>query len=296
MPLEPQADRFLRHLATERGLSPAYQLSVGRTLDSLAAWMARNSLPLRDIGTDELSAFLRFRKQGGLCAASLRIATVHLKIFFRWLAAREGLACDPAEPLLAPRPDQILPETLPQPEVAHLLESIDPAEPLGLRDRAILELFYSSGLRLGELTALRLETIDFEEGFVRVTGKGDKTRVVRIGTVALDAISAYLAKGRPALVTKRTGTHLFISVRGGGLSPDRVRQIVKERARAAGMDTNMYPHLLRHSFATHLLENGADLRVIQELLGHSDISTTQIYTHVDAKRLKSTHQRVHPRG
>ncbi|MCB1131707.1 MAG: tyrosine recombinase [Verrucomicrobiae bacterium] len=296
MSLEARADRFIRHLATERGLSGAYQLSVRQTLDALAAWAGRKSLPLRDIGTEELAGFLKDRRTDGISPASLRIATVHLKIFFRWLAAKEDLPCDPAEPLLAPRPDQILPETLPSGEVARLLDSIDPADPLGMRDLAILELFYSSGLRLSELTGLKLEEIDFEEAFLRVTGKGGKTRVVRIGAKALDAVSTYLTKSRPALVTKRTGSHLFLSIRGGGLSPDRVRQIVKERAKAAGIGINMYPHLLRHSFATHLLEGGADLRVIQELLGHSDISTTQIYTHVDAKRLKSAHKRFHPRG
>jgi integrase/recombinase XerD len=198
--------------------------------------------------------------------------------------------------LLAPRPDETLPETLHAKEIATLLESIDPSVPLGRRDLAILELFYSSGLRLSELCELRLETIDFEESFLRVTGKGSKTRVVRMGTKAREAITAYLSHERPSLVRKRTSTHLFLSVRGGSLSPDRVRQIVKERAKAAGIEQNIYPHLLRHSFATHLLEGGADLRVIQELLGHADISTTQIYTHVDRQRLKSVHRKFHPRG
>ena len=138
--------------------------------------------------------------------------------------------------------------------------------------------------------------IDFDEGFLRVTGKGNKTRVVRVGSKALEAMEDYLKNERPQLVTKKTSSHLFISVRGGPLSPDRVRQIVKERAKMAGIEQNVYPHLLRHSFATHLLEGGADLRVIQELLGHADISTTQIYTHVDRQRLKSIHKKFHPRG
>jgi integrase/recombinase XerD len=203
---------------------------------------------------------------------------------------------DPAEPLLAPRPDQTLPETLHAREVTRLLESIDPSAPLGRRDRTILELFYASGLRLSELCALRFEMMDLDEGFLRITGKGNKTRVARIGTKAREAIADYLANERPMLVTKRTSSHLFLSVRGGSLSPDRVRQIVKHRAKLAGLEQNVYPHLLRHSFATHLLEGGADLRVIQELLGHADIATTEIYTHVDRQRLKSVHQRFHPRG
>jgi integrase/recombinase XerD len=294
--MEASCDHFIRYLATERGLSAAYQLSVRQTLDALAGWMKSRTTSLRDLGTDELAAFLCDRKTNGLNAASLRITTVHLKVFFRWLVMKDKLEMDPAEPLLAPRPDQTLPETLHASELVQLMESIDPSLPLGRRDLAILELFYSSGLRLSELCKARLELMDFEEGFLRITGKGGKTRIVRVGNKAREAISNYLANERPGLVTKKTSSHIFISVRGTALSPDRVRQIVKERAKFAGIDQNIYPHLLRHSFATHLLEGGADLRVIQELLGHADISTTQIYTHVDRQRLKTVHKQFHPRG
>lgn len=294
--MESHCDQFIRFLATERGLSGAYQLSVRQTLDALAGWMKSRNTSLRDIGTDELAAFLSQRKLEGLNAASLRITTVHLKVFFRWLVGREKLEMDPAEPLLAPRPDMTLPETLHATELVKLLESIDPSLPLGRRDLAILELFYSSGLRLSELCKVRLEMMDFEEGFIRISGKGGKTRIVRVGNKAREAMTNYLANERPGLVGKKTSSHIFLSVRGGALSPDRVRQIVKERAKFAGIDQNVYPHLLRHSFATHLLEGGADLRVIQELLGHADISTTQIYTHVDRQRLKAVHKQFHPRG
>ena len=294
--MERQIDRFIRFLATERGLSEAYQLSVRQTLDGLAHWLTRQQIVLKDIGTAELAAFLSQRKSEGLNAASLRITTVHLKVFFRWLASNGTLNMDPAEPLLAPRADQTLPETLHAQEVLKLLDSIDLSVPLGRRDQAILELFYSSGLRLSELCGLRLEMIDFEGGFLRITGKGNKTRVVRVGKKALEAAQNYLTNERPTMVNKRTSSHLFLSVRGSALSPDRVRQIVKKRAQLAGIEQNIYPHLLRHSFATHLLEGGADLRVIQELLGHADISTTQVYTHVDRQRLKSVHKQFHPRG
>jgi integrase/recombinase XerD len=221
---------------------------------------------------------------------------VHLKIFFRWLASERLLPMDPAEPLLAPRPDQALPGTLHADEVAQLLASIDRSKPLGRRDHAILELFYASGLRLSELCGLRLEAADLDEGFLRVTGKGGKTRVVRVGGKAREALADYLAHERPSLVRPKTSSHIFLSVRGGPLSPDRVRQIVGIRAKQAGIEAHLHPHLLRHSFATHLLEGGADLRVIQELLGHADIATTQIYTHVDRKRLKSVHRQFHPRA
>lgn len=294
--MEAEADGFILYLATERGLSAAYQLSVRQTLDALSGHLKRRNLRLADVGTDELSAFLAERKHTGLSASSLRIATVHLKVFFRWLAARGKLPMDPAEPLLSPRPEKSLPETLHAADLRKLLESIDPAQPLGRRDLAMLELFYSSGLRLSELCSLRLEWLDFEEGFVRVTGKGNKTRIVPVGGRARETVADYLANERPTLVKKKTGSEIFLSVRGTRLSPDRVRQVVKERAALAGIDQNVYPHLLRHSFATHLLEGGADLRVIQELLGHADISTTQIYTHVDGSRLKAVHKKFHPRG
>ncbi len=295
-PMETASDALIRFLATERGLSAAYQLSVRQTLDALAAWLRQGGMALRDVGTDELAAFLSQRKREGLNAASLRITTVHLKVFFRWLAARGRLAMDPAEPLIAPRPDQILPETLHASAVKKMLESIDPAQALGRRDLAILEVFYACGLRLSELCRARLELLDFDEGFLRITGKGNKTRLCRVGGKALATLADYLQNERPALVSKRTSSHIFLSVRGTALSPDRVRQIVKERAVQAGIEQNVYPHLLRHSFATHLLEGGADLRVIQELLGHADIATTQIYTHVDRQRLKAVHKQFHPRG
>lgn len=294
--MEAASDSFIRYLATERGLSDAYQESVRQTLDALAKWIIGQRTALRDIGTDELAAFLSQRKKEGLSAASLRITTVHLKVFFRWLVGKEKLEMDPAEPLLAPRPDQSLPETLHATELTKLLESIDPTASLGRRDLAILELFYSAGLRLSELCKARLEMMDFEGGFLRVTGKGDKTRIVRVGHKAREAIDDYLRNERPKLVTRKTSSHIFISVRGTALSPERVREIVKQRAKLAGIDQNVYPHLLRHSFATHLLEGGADLRVIQELLGHADISTTQVYTHVDRQRLKAVHKQFHPRG
>lgn len=296
--MEADLDDFILYLATERGLSPAYQLSVRQTLDKLLSWAsAKGHLNWRDLGTEELSQFLSQEAKSGLQASSRRIELVHLKVFFRFLHHRSKLPADPAESLLNPKTPQRLPETLSSDTIASFLESIDHTQALGRRDRAILELFYASGLRLSEVCQLKLEMIDLDDHFVRVTGKGNKTRIVPVGRRALEAIQHYLSAERPKLVTARSSSHLFLSARGGGpLGPDRVRQIVKERARRAGIDGKIYPHLLRHSFATHLLENGADLRVIQELLGHADISTTQIYTHVDQKRLKAVHQSFHPRG
>lgn len=294
--MENKIESFLRFLATERGLSEAYRLSVSQTLVSLNCWLKSSRLELHEIGTAELAVYLRDRQIGSLCSSSLRLATVHLKIFFRWLHLRDEIQMDPSEPLIASKAERKLPSTLSSMEIENWLEAIPASEFLGRRDRAILELFYSSGLRLAELCGARLEAMDFEEGFLRVTGKGNKTRLVRVGKKAQDALHDYLLNERPSLVKRKTSSHIFIGIRGAQLTPERIRQIVKRRALLAGIETPVYPHLLRHSFATHLLDGGADLRVIQELLGHADISTTQIYTHVSTKGLKDTHRKFHPRG
>jgi integrase/recombinase XerD len=160
----------------------------------------------------------------------------------------------------------------------------------------MLELLYASGLRIAELCTIRLENLDLEEGMVRVTGKGNKTRLVPVGSEARQALDRYLRLERPRLVSRRSGAEIFLSVRGRKLTPQRVWQLIKAYAARAGLDANVYPHLFRHSFATHLLAGGADLRIIQEMLGHADISTTQIYTHVDSSHLKTIHRKFHPRA
>ena len=289
-------ESFILYLATERGLSAAYQLSVRQTLEKLGAFMEKKHYTVHDIGTDELAAFLGYRKKEGLAASSLRINVVHLKVFWRFISVRNYVVADVAEPLIAPKPDAVLPDSLHEVSVTNLLGSIDHMKFLGKRDQAILELFYASGLRLSEVCSARLENLDLDDGFIRVTGKGNKTRIVPVGGRAKAAIERYVKLERPQLVKAKTSSEIFLSVRGGELSPERMRAIVKERAKAAGIDSKIYPHLLRHSFATHLLQNGADLRAIQEMLGHADISTTQIYTHVDQKHLIETHKKFHPRG
>lgn len=294
--MQRKIEDFVKFLAIERGLSEAYQLSVHQTLQSLTDWMDGRKITLQEIGTDELSEFLNQRKAEGLGTSSRRLATVHLKIFFRWIAAKGDIGMDPAEPLQAAKPERKLPSTLSTREIQNWLESIPTDHLLGRRDKAILELFYSSGLRLAELCAARLEWLDTEEGFLRVSGKGKKTRMVRVGRDALQAITNYLSNERPELIKAHSSSQIFLSVRGRPLTAERIRQIVKRRAKLAGIDSKVYPHLLRHSFATHLLEGGADLRVIQELLGHADIATTQIYTHVSNKGLKDAHRKFHPRG
>lgn len=294
--METSIESFMMFLATEKGLSTSYQLSVRQSLDGFTTWCKKKEIQHpAEIRTDHLSQFLLDRG-GDLQASSLRILLVHLKIFFRFLAGRQIINRDPADPLLSPRPDAKLPETFDSTAIDQIITSIDPQHRLGKRDLAILELLYGCGLRVSEIANLQLENFDEEDRFFRVTGKGNKTRMAPVGTKAFEALQSYLRQERKKLVKKHTTGFVFLSVRGRKLSTDRIRQIVKERAKQAGIDQRIYPHLLRHSFATHLLEGGADLRVIQELLGHADIATTQIYTHVDQARLKSVHQQFHPRG
>jgi integrase/recombinase XerD len=296
--MQSDIEDFIIYLATERGLSDHYQLSTRISLETFNAWLLKTTgiSNVKAVVRDHFIGFLEHRKRAGMAAASLKLNVVALKIFFRWLRARERVASDPAELLVLPRLERYLPETLNEQQVETLLEAIGEDEPLGLRNRAIFETLYACGLRVSELCGARLEHLALDARLLRVTGKGDKMRVVPVGTKAAAALHAYLQGERPELVRKHTRSHVFLSNRGRALTPDRIWQLTKEAAARAGLSEGVYPHLLRHSFATHLLSNGADLRVIQELLGHADIATTQIYTHVDSQRLKSVHYRFHPRA
>jgi integrase/recombinase XerD len=291
-------DCFILYLATERGLSENYQLLTRRSLEKFADWaetLKRFSGP-REIDLDALSEYLATEKARGLAPGSMKLVVVALKIFFRFLKMRLLTDRDPADLLPLPRLTRYLPETLNQVQVNHLLEIDLQGRPFPLRDRAILELFYASGLRISELAGASLENLNLQERIIRVIGKGSKTRLVPVGRTACKAIDRYLAQERIHLVGRKTGNEVFLSKHGKKLTTQRIWQIIKEIAATAGFEINVYPHLLRHSFATHLLANGADLRIIQELLGHADIGTTQIYTHVEQSRLKAIHQKFHPRG
>jgi integrase/recombinase XerD len=298
-------DDFILYLATERGLSDNYQISTRLSLEGFVSWMERRpvgtkgeAVPKQEVAEDEaplpsiepgavthqqISDYLAHKKRLGLSASSIKLIVVALKIFFRWLQARKRIARDVAEVLPLPRTERYLPETMNELQVDHLLEGVPVNAPRGLRDRAMLELLYASGLRVSELVNARLENLDLDARIIRVTGKGNKMRLVPVGQKACGAIRAYLEKERPEMVGKRTGSEVFLSSRGTKLTTVRIWQIVKACAKNAGLDINVYPHLLRHSFATHLLSN-------------ADISTTQIYTHVDQQRLKAVHHRFHPRA
>jgi len=296
--MEAEIDLFIRFLATERGLSDNYQLSTRRSLSEFAKWCGgmRKVSVADEVTMPMISDYLGAQKRRGLAAASIKLVVVALKIFFRFLLAKGRINRDPTETLTLPRIERYLPETLNELQVQQLIESINTTQPRGLRDRAIIELLYASGLRISELANARLENFSAEQRILRVTGKGNKTRLVPVGRKACEALAAYVSAERPKMVKPRTGSEIFLSARGTKLTTVRLWQIVKERARVSGLEANIYPHLLRHSFATHLLSNGADLRIIQEMLGHSDISTTQVYTHVDQQRLKAVHRKFHPRA
>jgi integrase/recombinase XerD len=296
--MEDSIDAFIRFLAVERGLSENYQLSTQRSLTEFAQWCAakENITHPRGVTLPMMSEYLSDRKRAGLSASSIKLVVVALKIFFRFLAGKGIIERDRAEALTLPRIERYLPETLNELQVEQFLEKIDTKALHGLRDRAMIELLYASGLRISELANARLEDFNFEQRIVRVTGKGNKTRLVPVGRKACEALAAYLSAERPKLVKPRTSSEIFLSERGTKLTTARIWQIVKKHAQHAGLEKNIYPHLLRHSFATHLLSNGADLRIIQEMLGHADISTTQVYTHVDQQRLKAVHRQFHPRA
>ena len=298
--MQAEIEQFIRYLATERGLSDNYQISVRRSLEGFAAWtrQAHHILSVDGITLPLVVQYLGVRKKARLAAGSIKLELVAIKIFLRYLHVSRRLETDVGETLTLPRVERYLPETLNEMQVESLLAALPhvPDDPLNLRNRAMLELFYASGLRLSELTGARLENLHLEEGIIRVNGKGQKTRLVPVGSKARDALRTYLEQGRPRMVKRRTGGEVFLSNRGQKMTTQRAWEIVKETAALSGLEVNIYPHLLRHSFATHLLTNGADLRVIQEMLGHESISTTEIYTHVDQQRLKAVHHKFHPRA
>ena len=294
--MEDSIDAFIRFLAIERGLSENYQLSTQRSLTEFAQWCGakKKITHPRAVTLPMMSEYLADRKRAGLSASSIKLVVVALKIFFRFLAGKGIIERDPAEALALPRIERYLPETLNELQVEQFLEKIDTKAVHGLRDRAMIELLYASGLRISELANARLEDFNFEQRIVRVTGKGNKTRLVPVGRKACEALAAYLSTERPKLVKPRTSSEIFLSERGTKLTTARIWQIVKKHAQRAGLEKNIYPHLLRHSFATHLLSNGADLRSVQKMLGHADIATTQIYTHIIGDKAKKTVEEKHP--
>jgi len=287
---------FESYLRVEKGLSPNSVLAYRSDLEKLAAFAVARKLDLAALDAPALEEWSRELRRGGLAARSVARAQVSARGFYRFLLLSRAVDEDPTERLQAPRMERSLPRFLSRDEVERLLEAAAPSTPAGARDRAMLELLYASGLRVSELVGLRPEQCNLRLGIVTCMGKGGKERVVPVGRTAIDSISSYVASARTALLGKRTSRHLFVSRLGRAMTRQGFWQIIRAYGRKAGIRKTLTPHVVRHSFATHLLENGADLRSVQTMLGHADISTTQIYTHVTRERLKQIYRRYHPRA
>ena len=297
-----EIDRFLDALWMERGLSRNTLAAYRRDLSGFARWLSEKRLNkqrqcgLLSAERDDLLAYLAERVGAGARPRSTARLLSSLRRFYQH-AVREGvLPTDPSDRIEAPRLGRSLPKSLTEDDVEALINAPDTDTELGLRDRAMLELLYATGLRVSELVELRVPQINLRQGVVRTLGKGSKERLVPMGEVAGEWLERYLDSARPELLKGRECDVLFVTQRGAGMSRQAFWYLIKRHAQQAGVDKPLSPHTLRHSFATHLLNHGADLRVVQMLLGHSDLSTTQIYTHVARERLKGLHAEHHPRG
>jgi integrase/recombinase XerD len=282
----------------ERSLSKNTVIAYRRDLDQAANYFAQKHAA-KDwpaVTAEHAAAWVHSLSAGRYSVASLARKLTALRMLARFLVREKAREDDFTALLSGPKLRRPMPHTLNENEVARLLTAPSGGEPRALRDRALLELFYSSGLRVSELAALMLQQVDLDHGFIRVFGKGSKERVVPVGGKARDALTTYLVSGRAHLVKAKTGSQFFLNNRGTALSRVALWMIVKQHAKRAGIAKNVKPHALRHSFATHLLTGGADLRAIQEMLGHASISTTQIYTAVEPQRLVDHHAKFHPRN
>jgi integrase/recombinase XerD len=288
-------DAYLAYLDLERGLARNTRENYQRDLDQCAAFVARSGAPdWRAVTAAQATAWVRSLSKGARSSQARRLTA--LRMFARFMVKERMRPDDFTELLSSPKPERKLPDALTSAEVGRLLAAPVGADGAALRDRALLELFYASGLRVSELAALTLQQIDLKDGFARVFGKGSKERVVPMGDRARDAVGAWIASGRPHFVKPKTRSELFLNHHGRALSRVGLWGIVKKHAARAGITRNVKPHALRHSFATHLLTGGADLRSIQEMLGHASIATTQIYTKVGGRRLIEEHEQFHPRN
>jgi integrase/recombinase XerD len=290
---------FLTHIRVEKGLSDNTVAAYRRDLEKFDAFAKKKKLSIESASRDDLVDFLAGLYRQKLESRTVARHLVTLRNFFRFAQTQELIASDPAINLESPKIRRNLPGYLRLEEVEKLLEQPDPNTPTGVRDRAMLEVLYSTGLRVSELIGLGVSDLDGKVGCVRCTGKGDKERIVPVGRKALGVVEKYLREGRPELVRQAKAAAspaLFVNRRGAALSRVGVWKILSAYGRKAGLRVALTPHMLRHSFATHLLERGADLRSVQLMLGHADISTTQIYTHVVEERLKQIYKAHHPRA
>ncbi len=287
---------FLASLWTEAGLADNTIAAYRSDLESFADFCQHSRVNFRDLSPADVQAFLiRLREKDSLALSSIARRLTAVKIFCRHCFQQGHLARDVAALMEPPKKWQRLPQVLNTRQVEALLSTPDDGDPLAVRDRAILELFYATGLRVTELVTLRLDDVRLDMGYVRCLGKGRKERIVPVGSHAADALQAYLRDLRPQLSDGRSTDRVFLSRTGRPMDRTNCWRLVVKYARRMGVQGRLSPHTLRHCFATHLLAGGADLRVVQEMLGHANVATTQIYTHVDSSRLKAIHQKFHPR-
>lgn len=294
--LDASVREFLDYCRVEKGLAPNSLAAYQRDLTRLAAFLEGKGLRPDQAAADDVRAFLDSLYRDGLSPRSAARYLTSVRGFFRYLLSAGKLEEDPTARIGQPGQWKQLPKFLTLEDVDRLLEAPDPTDPRGLRDRAMLQLLYASGLRVSELIHVELGRLNREVGVLRVRGKGDKERLAPVGRQALEAIEEYLEAGRPALLKRRTSGYLFVTARGGPMTRQAFWQLIKKYGLQAGIKRNISPHVLRHSFATHLLERGADLRSVQTMLGHADISSTQIYTHVLRERLRAVYDKHHPRS
>lgn len=296
MSVDKHIAAFINYAQVERGLAANTVSAYRRDLDKFAAFCRRRNRSARQVERKDIADFLGSLYAGGLDARSVARHLVTVRNFFRFLRQENVITKEPTEHVESPRVWKRLPKFLGIEDVQRLLESPAEANPLDLRDRAMLEVLYATGLRVSELVTLKVSDVQLEAGYLRCFGKGSKERVVPLGQQAVAAVEAYLRDGRPKLARRGTPVGLFLSRRGQGMTRQNFWRLLRLRARAAGIRTHLTPHVLRHSFATHLLERGADMRSVQLLLGHADISTTQIYTHVAQERMRQLYRAHHPRA
>ncbi|MCU0666809.1 MAG: site-specific tyrosine recombinase XerD [Candidatus Omnitrophica bacterium] len=289
-------DSFLDYISVERGLAVNTINSYRDDLEAYFAFLESQKIALlSQTNRNNISGFMLKQKDRGISAVSISRRLAAIKSFYRFLVRERVLKEDPTSLVDSPKLWKKIPETLSLSEVEALLNAPDSRDTQGIRDKAILEILYATGMRVSESAHLKLKEVNLDVGFLRCIGKGNKERVVPVGKKAIACVRKYLESSRPKLLGKKESEYLFISRLGGRLSRQSLWKIIQRYSRQAGIKKHIKPHILRHSFATHLLEHGADLRSVQEMLGHANISTTQIYTHINKDRLKSIHRMYHPR-
>jgi len=294
--VETYIKEYLDHVGVEQGLAKNTLESYGRDLRQFHQYLVQSAIAWQQLDRQQIRVYLEHLHEKGKSTATVSRCLSSIRSFFRFLHREGKLSPDPAAALDTPKVQKRLPKVLNLHEVERLLFELREDTPAGLRDKAMFELLYATGIRVSELVSLRLTDVNLEVGVLRCFGKGDKERMVPLGAVAIVALNSYLSKGRPKMTQAAMAASLFVNHHGRQMTRQGFWKLFKKHAKEAKIPVNVTPHTMRHSFATHLLENGADLRAVQEMLGHADISTTQIYTHVTKSRLREVYDKAHPRA